>query len=169
MVKSFTDIFIDFSPSDYAAWYGAIISSLALIFTLLKDRPKVRIRLNRDLKITGHPNIPSTQRVCTIEVINLGKNPVSLQTVGFYVNSVDKPKHLFGASLGSEYPKILTQENPKTEIPAPQDGIDFKNILYVWAKDNKDNEYRLYLSKIPTIRLLILKLKSRIKSDGSKN
>lgn len=152
-----------FTPSDYAAWYGALIASVALLTPIFRDRTRVRVKFHKNQKIHGYPAIPSNKVVCTIEVVNLGKQPVSLSKVGLYLNILDKPVSLFSESLTDKYPKILTPEQPKTEIPALQEGLDLSEIIYVWAEDRRGKEYRKYLSKIPTIKLFILWLRKKFR------
>lgn len=154
------------TATDYVAGYGALIATLSILIPLFKDRSKVKIRFNTNRRILGHPGISKNTTVCTIEVINLGKHPVSLSQVGLYMNQLDKPISIFADSMSGQYPRVLTQEQPRTEIPAFQEGMDLTKIIYAWAKDNKTKEYRLYISKIPTIRLAILKVKRWLQSKN---
>ena len=75
------------------------------------------------------------------------------------MNTINKPVHIFAESFQDRYNKVLNAQNPNVQIIALQNDIDFKQVIYAWAKDKRGNEYRAYISKIPTIKKLLLHIK----------
>lgn len=83
--------FSTLSPSDYAAWWGAIIASLALVWNIV-----VAIRAGARIDVTVSPNMrmyppgPPTydNEYVAIKAVNLGNGPTTItHCLGYYTKS----------------------------------------------------------------------------------
>ena len=72
--------------ADTTAWYAAIISTALLIikFTeFLRERVQIKVKVKKGYRVSGgEPDYPADTDHVVITVINQGKRPVTIKTVG---------------------------------------------------------------------------------------
>lgn len=136
-------------------WYGAImatISTVVAVFNYLRDRPKIDIKYQGELKITGGEAIYDPQKTYfCITVINKGRRPIRIDRVGFRIVGSEKPWLLVGDSFTPFKNKILTEENPTIDFLCPEDSIDFSKVWYIAVYDVTGQEYKKYFRNFPTL------------------
>ena len=103
------------SISEMAAWWGAIVASIILIWDVYKwktDGPKLNVFLSPNMKTFGDPSRDAITWVA-VTVTNVGSRPTTLKSTGmwYYKNRIDYWRHkvLFAAIF----------PNPNDRFPLP--------------------------------------------------
>lgn len=140
--------------SDYAAWYGAIIASSALIWqvcTYFLERGHIKLILEIDRKIISSSGevgpYDKDKQYINIRVINKGKRPIRIKNVGFYELNPEKKTSLAVDAFQEHKNKLLDDTNPSEDFLCEQDGIRIQNIAYLIATDARGNNYKQHLHK----------------------
>ena len=113
---------IDFGKitvSDYAAWWGAVIATLALIWNIiiaLRSGARVKVRATANMKFYPTQSITEDKTYISVTAINKGTSPTTItHFCGFYAptffNLIRGKKQHFvinsHPSLGKQIPYVL--------------------------------------------------------------
>jgi len=81
-----------FSVSDYAAWWGAIIATLALVWNIIlaiRSGARIRVRANPNMKIFPKQPITGDNRYISVTAVNHGNSPTTItHFCGYYTSSL---------------------------------------------------------------------------------
>jgi hypothetical protein len=76
------------TPSDYAAWWGAIIATLALIWNIiiaLRSGPRIKVTASPNMKVYPQQPITEDNTYISVRAINRGTSPTTItHFAGFY-------------------------------------------------------------------------------------
>jgi len=119
----------NFTPSDYAAWWGAIIASLALVWNIihtLRSGARLRVTVSPDMRI--YPPQPPTNDndYISIKAVNVGTGPTTItHCLGYYTKSI------WGLVKKSERQHFIVNITPDTGNDIPfvlGPGAEWSNI-----------------------------------------
>lgn len=111
--------FSKFSASDYAAWWGAVIATLALIWNIVvavRSGARVTVRANPNMKIYPQQPITGDNTYISVAAVNHGTSPTTItHFCGYYARSLwdlvkGKKQHFIvntHAALGKTVPYVL--------------------------------------------------------------
>lgn len=129
------------------AFYGAILSTILLIWKIVTYYLEIKPRLKVELKYgVGETLLGVTPPLIYINAANIGKTPVTLSSVGFDLGSqmnlifkqnTELPKRL---EEGENYIFYREIDVLKSELQN-QDPI-FQIPRYAWVRDQTGREYR---------------------------
>ena len=145
---------IDFSKitaSDYAAWWGATIATLALIWNIivaLRSGARVRVKANPNMKV--HPPQPPTgdKEWISVTAINCGSSPTTItHCCSYYAASFwdlirgKKQQFIINCDprLGSQIPTVLAPGEEWSNL-ADQEGLKEqspKGFYYIGVMHNQ--------------------------------
>ncbi|HXY50683.1 MAG TPA: hypothetical protein VEI01_14610 [Terriglobales bacterium] len=95
----------DVSHSHVAAWWGAIVATIALGWNILRD-----LHLQGPLTVEGMYQVdslePSLPPVLTVRVTNVGSKPILVQGIAIELKKGSAPSHHF---FPCEIPKMLAR------------------------------------------------------------
>ena len=95
--------FSDVWRSDVAAWWGAIVATIALGWNILRDvRSKGRLKVQATFRMDDMR--PHSPPVLTVRVTNVGSKPVLVQGIAIQRKKGSAPSHHF---FPCEIPKML--------------------------------------------------------------
>jgi hypothetical protein len=129
------------------AWYAAIVATFAFMvnaYSVLRDRPRLRVRFVRNTKMMP-PDDPNDPTYYCITIANAGRKPITITHVGFSLKEGENDI-LLGESVRDGNREILPGHN--TVYLARQDLIDESNLKYLTVNDGALNEYRYKVSRI---------------------
>lgn len=131
--------------SNPVAWYGAIIATLNIIFSLLKylrDRPRIKLEIKKNQRILNGP-YDENKTYVVVNVINKGRRPINIGVAeGKFVNG---KSFILTDSWAGNTPRILDEKNPRTFFAIEQSSIQDNEIYYVLVRDNTDRVFKMYL------------------------
>ena len=145
--------------AESVAWYGAIVATISVIFSginLWRDRAKIKISHSQSW--VHAPGYDANELYFDIQVRNVGRRTVALGNVG--IKQFDGSSLLLAASFDKRINKVLTEQNPRTNFLTPVKEIDFNKAHYIAVFDETGKEYRKYLSKIPTFKKWMWRIKN---------
>lgn len=134
------------------AWYGAIVATISVILNVLKylkDRPQIRIKFQKDMKIFDSPLYNRNKTYLVITVINTGRRPIKITNAGTRVYMGEKKFMVFSDSFTIPGERILTEASPSTVFCVDQNLVDLENIEYFFAEDAIGRIYKKFLSPPP--------------------
>ena len=83
---------LSLDASDYAAWWGAIIASLALLWnivTAIRDGPKINTRVNPNMQYFPEDDHTAGKKYICLTATNVGRYTVTVTSYcGYYANSL---------------------------------------------------------------------------------
>jgi len=100
-----TDSIRHVSPSDVAAWWGAIAATMVLIWNLLRA-VRLKGRLKVEAIYRGDSRQPHLPPVLAVRVTNVGSKPVLVQGVAVQRTKGSDPSHYF---FPCDTPKMLAR------------------------------------------------------------
>lgn len=121
------------------AVYGAVLSTIAIVSQLVKDRVKVKLVVRRDMEILGDDRYVGMV-VTSLDVINVGHRPVTITTIGperLYPN-----KHFIAVDSRPPLPHEITEGKYITTL-VDEAGIDFSTLDCWAAWDSHGRKYSL--------------------------
>ena len=74
----------DMTTSDYAAWWGAIVATIVVIFEFYKwviSGPKLKLNIQSNMKIWSEHDVESKETYINISVINRGDTLTTLESL----------------------------------------------------------------------------------------
>jgi len=84
--------FSNWSISDYAAWWGAIIATLALIWNIIRairSGPRIYVRATPNMKVFPEDSITKGKTYISVTAVNRGNAPTTItHFCGFYTNNL---------------------------------------------------------------------------------
>ncbi|HYL13488.1 MAG TPA: hypothetical protein VEV41_10645 [Terriglobales bacterium] len=105
-----------FRESDVAAWWGAIVGTIALGWNIFRA-----VRLKGRLKVQAMYRVDSTQPhlppVLTVRVTNVGSKPIMVQGIAIQRKKGSEPSHYFFRALGSGgncWSPVVLSRRPRT-------------------------------------------------------
>ena len=143
--------FNEWSISDYAAWWGAIIATLALIWNIvgaIRSGARVFVRVNPNMKVFPEDPITKGKTYISVTAVNRGNSPTTItHFCGFYTesfwNHLRKKRHNFiinaHPSTGNPVPYVLAPGEEWCNL-ADQDDIQDKagkGYLYIGIIHNQ--------------------------------
>jgi hypothetical protein len=104
------------SSTDIAAWWGAIVASLVLLWDVYKwtvEGPRLTMRLSPNMKVLGYPSREGKTWV-SVTVANVGNRPTTIKGVGmeYYANWFSR--------LRNRAEKTAVFPNPSDGFPLPR-------------------------------------------------
>ena len=127
--------FSNFKASDYAAWWGAIIATLALIWNIViavRSGARIRVRVNPDMNVIPKQPITGDKTYISVTAVNQGTSPATItHFCGYYTNSLwdrvrgKKQQFIINThgSLGQTVPYVLAPGDEWSSL------ADQENIL----------------------------------------
>ena len=119
----------NFSASDYAAWWGAIVASLALTWNIIQTiRAGARIEVVITPNMKVYPPQPPTNDndYIAVKAVNRGTGPTTItHCAGFYTNS------RWGLIKKSERQQFVINISPETGTKIPfvlEPGAEWNNL-----------------------------------------
>ena len=143
--------FNNWSISDYAAWWGAIIATLALLWNIvvaIQSGPRVYVRASPNMKVFPEDPITKDKTYISVIAVNRGNAPTTItHFCGFYADSLwnlirRKRQHFIinaHPSLGKPVPYVLAPGKEWSNL-ADQDDIQDKmgkGYLYIGIIHNQ--------------------------------
>lgn len=153
--------------STITAIWGATTGTLALslnAFDKVRDRSILRIRLARDMKIIGPAELAgydNNKTYLMVTVTNKGRRPINVDRV--FVRQLRKGKTQTFFVVHNQTSRILTEENPVTQFPIDQEGVDYDRLYYVVILDKRGREYKKYYRRFPRLWKIYMYLRYRLK------
>lgn len=147
---------------DGLALYGALTATVSIIlsiYTLLRDRAKVKIKYETNQYLVGngakvlYKQQDEHQKYVIITAINKGRRPIKIEQAGLKI--FGEKLIIFADSFSQHRPQIINEEQPRTQFCAEQQLINLKNVLYVVVKDGTGKIYKKYIKKLTTFYLII--------------
>ena len=136
---------IDMSANT-VAWYGAIVSTIAIIFNILsylRDRSKVKVKISQGL--LGYSHHTENNLQIFIEAINIGRRLVTLTGVGF---SLKNRKNLYILEPKSIRFPCELQEGKSVQVWTDKKTLlrdvrkEKTSIQHAWYKDATGKFYK---------------------------
>jgi hypothetical protein len=121
------------------AVYGAVLSTVAIVSQLIKDRVKVKLTVRRDMEIVGDDRYHG-MILTALDVTNVGHRPVTITTIAaqrLYPN-----KHFITVDNRPQLPNEITEGKYITTI-VDETNIDFSTIDCWAAWDSHGRMFRL--------------------------
>lgn len=152
--------------SDWVSWYGAIVATIAVgvsSWMAWRDRAKIKIGWQKDMRLTGDLNHDPEQPMFVITVINLGRRSVKIGNVsirlysGGYLLSVNSIYNPHGQN------RVLNEKNPQTQYFMEQDEMNFDNCWYILVADGFGREHKKYFHLFSTVHRIIALFKKFFK------
>jgi hypothetical protein len=150
------DISIQISANT-VAWYAAIVSTvglLATLYTAWKDRPRVKITINPDMRIRNVPQYDPNKTYIDITVRNRGRRPIKIQNVLLKLYRT-KGYMVINDSLLQHTVRVLKEDDPRTNFFVEQRFIDPATIEYVVLYDETGKMHIKYHRRGAFFRRLI--------------
>lgn len=125
----------------YIAIYGAILSSLAIIWNIIKDiNDKVKVKVTANIGFeTGISNTP--REIYIFEAVNIGKRPVTLTNAGIRVENKSNVQFIQNNNL----PKKLKEGETVSFFRYANefyDEIKDHKAKYLWFRDTQGKTYK---------------------------
>lgn len=126
--------FSTFTANDYAAWWGAAIASLALVWNIVvavRSGARIRVRASPNMKIYPEQPITGDKTYISVTAVNHGTLPTTItHFCGFYAQTFwdlmrGKKQHFIinvNAGLGKTVPYVLAPGEEWSSL-ADQDDI----------------------------------------------
>lgn len=80
------------SISDYAAWWGAIIATLALVWNIivaLRSGPRIKVSANPNMKVYPRGPITEDNTYISVKAVNIGTAPTTItHFCGYHADSL---------------------------------------------------------------------------------
>lgn len=161
----------DFSISisaDSVAWYAAIVATVSMGVSMLsawRDRAQIIISHQKGMKIVNAFHRYSEDKCYFIVTIrNKGRRPVSVGAVGVIL--ITGESFLLGDSImnTNNSNRVLTEENPETQIISEEDSLDFTKLSYIQVFDKAGREYRKYVHKFPKLNKIMFRFSNILKN-----
>lgn len=153
---------------DGLALYGSLTATVSIvlsIYTLLRDRAKIKIKYETDQYLVGsgakvlYKQKDDYQKYVIITAINKGRRPVKIEQAGLKI--FGEKIIIFADSFSQHRPQIINEEQPKTQFCAEQQLINLKKVLYVVVRDGTGRVYKKYIKKLTFFYLIIEWLTSK--------
>lgn len=137
------------SWTDIIAIWGGLTGTLSLFVsykTYVRDKSDIKISVMKEGFVgPGHPRYSYENTYTAITVINKGRRPMTIHTVGYrYINKI-----------GSVIPSDSLYYNPHELLEGkdrsyliPRDKLNFDEISYFFVTDITGNEYRYYVQPL---------------------
>ncbi len=121
------------------AVYGAVLSTIAIVWQIMGDRVKVRLTVRRNMEIVGDPHYHG-MILTLFTVTNLGRRPVTITTFG----AIRLYPHTNFVVIDSQ-PQLPCEITEGKYITSKwnQADIDFSTIDYWAAWDSHGRMYKL--------------------------
>ncbi len=143
------------------AWYGAVVATGALLVSSYNawiDRPRINIKYQKGmLIINAAPLYSEDLTYFVITITNAGRRPVAIGNVGIMLF---KGGALLLSDSLNGVNRVLTEEQPETQITTEQDLLDFSKVYYIVVYDKAGREYRKYFNRLPSLKKLLFLIKN---------
>lgn len=119
----------EFTASDYAAWWGAVVATVALIWNItqkLREGPRVKVRVTPNMRV--YPAQPPTydNDYISVKAVNVGTAPTTItHLAGWYT------KNIIGLVRKSKRQHFVVNVNQETGNVTPfvlQPGTEWGNL-----------------------------------------
>lgn len=130
------------------AWYGAILATVGTLVQLLnflRDRKVVKISYQTNLKMAGGQSvIYGPDLYVLVKVVNTGRRPVTISTVGALYRDGT------GAIFPDTRPLMPTEikEGQAIQVIIKQEGIGFEKMAFIEATDAAGTNFRLGVAPV---------------------
>lgn len=143
--------FSNWSISDYAAWWGAIIATLALVWNIIiafRSGPRIQVRANPNMQVFPRGPITEGKTFISVTAINRGTASTTVTHFGgFYSDSlwslVRKRRHQFiviaHPALGKTLPFVLAPGEEWSNMADQHDMQEYlgRGYLYMGVIHNQ--------------------------------
>lgn len=147
------------------AWYGAIIATISIVIeaiSVIRDKAKIKLKIENNQKIIGKngswPYKENTDYT-SISVINFGRRNVIIDIIGAWYTD---DSGIIAVDIINSGPRELP-EGKRINSLIEQNKIDFKKVLFFYAKDATGKKYKKYYgNRFKILIFLFNKLKNKI-------
>lgn len=147
------------------AWYAAIVSTVssAIQFAnFLRDRPHVKLKVQKDMKIFGDPRHPEERIHTIVTAVNAGRRPLTIISIGLlYLDNL-------GIAFLDTVPKLPTEltEGKHVQAYLNQGDLNFGKISHFYVGDATRRQFRLNIA--PWYRRAYWRFHRRFTRKGKK-
>jgi hypothetical protein len=131
------------------AWYGAIVATagmLVSLYNMLRDRAKIRITYQKDMRIGGAQNIYDPSKTYfNITVINRGRRPINITKAALRTLKTDKKYTLLADSFLAHRNRVLDESRPTTEFMMEQTEEVLAKTWYICVYDATGRTHRKFV------------------------
>lgn len=120
------------------AIYGAVLSTITILRQVLSDRAKIRITVNRNMQMVGHPRYAG-MTLTIVRVTNVSRRPVTITTFGAI--RLHPNTNFVAVDSQPQMPSEIT-EGKYIESYWDQADLDFSTIDYWAAWDSHGRIYK---------------------------
>ena len=158
----------NFTPSDYAAWWGAFVASLAFLWNVVaavRSGPRVKITVTPDMQI--YPNQPPTNdnTYVAVRAVNVGTGKTTItHCAGYYTTNI------LGVLLKKYRQQFMINIDHQTGHPVPfmlEPGAEWANLADQKFLMERAGNGRVYLGIIHNQRKR--PIYKRVKLNGVAN
>jgi hypothetical protein len=127
------------------AWYAAIVSTVssAIQFAnFLRDRPHVKLVVQKNMKILSDPRHPEEMIHTIVMAANAGRRPLTITAIGLlYLDNL-------GIAFLDTQPRLPTEltEGKRVHAYLNQGDLNFGKISHFYACDATGREFRLNIA-----------------------
>lgn len=143
------------------AWYAALISTILLVIRFLEyQENKINIVLKCKANYRVYPGnkmYPPNKNYIVVIVINKGKRPVTIQSVGFISKNKNDKNGILSDSLLRGRVKLT--EGESMDYLLEQDSVNLEKIKYFVAYDLTGREYKGKLESCCWFKSILSKLR----------
>ena len=128
---------------EVVAWYAAIVSTVSPLFSGLsawRDRARLSITIRPDVQIRNVPQYDPNKTYIDITIRNRGRRAVKISTVA--LKQFEKEGYIMlNDSVHQHMPRVLTEENPRTNFFVEQSLVEPSTIEYAIVHDEAGRMY----------------------------
>ena len=131
------------------AWYGAIVATASFLisgYIAGRDRARLRVEVDIDMRLSGHPAYSNQEPVTIITVYNVGRRTVYLEEWPCFQEKGEKIKGYM--IKGPWEPSDALQEGQSAKMLCRQDSMDI-DIAEFQRVVVRDKAGRAWKARIP--------------------
>lgn len=140
------------------AWYAAIVATagiLVSLYSVFRDRAKIKIKYQRDMQIIGPQTVYDPNKTYfNITVTNQGRRPVNITKAAFRTIGTLKKYALLSDSFSPHRNRVLDESKPTTDFMTEQDEVLLANTWFICVYDGTDRIHRKYLHPFLPLSML---------------
>jgi hypothetical protein len=165
-----SDLFRLEISASVVAWYGAIVATVGILVSLynvLRDRARIKIKYQRDMKIVGPRAVYDPNKIYfNITVINKGRRPVNITKAAIRAIGEKRKYALLADSFSAHRNRVLNESNPTTEFMMEQVEDWLANAWFICVYDATGRGYRKFVHPFLPLSKLWHGFKRKVKGLG---
>ena len=152
------------------AWYGAIVATIGILvslYSVLRDRAKIKIKYQKDMQIIGPQTVYDPNKTYfNITVINKGRRPVNITKAAIRTVGGERKYALLSDSFLAHRNRILNESNPTTEFMMEQIEDLLASAWFICVYDATGRAYRKFVHPFLPLSNLWRGFKRKVKAQG---